>query len=353
MSEKDTIFEQPLESFESNEEILTEVTGTRGFVFMEPVDTVLNIALDTHENVILFGPGGFGKSEYTLAFLKEKGIEPFIQTMGSGMTIDRLFGGMDLALFQETGKLEYLVENSFMAHEYCVFEELFDAPDFILEQLKDILSSGYFRNGNQIYKLKTKLIICCTNRTRTEFAKDASLKALMERFPLEYEVKWKDYNDISYSKLLMTKYGVTDQFLTYIFSEYAANNIIISPRIATKAFKIVKRTETLESLQFIAEFAQNPKVLQTARKTFESRHQLIQLKEDYDKIKSQIQKAIKETDLTSAESLIQELGAVSKKFGKLTLTDNMIKDVENIKKQITSDMDQFVRQLELLQQSQL
>jgi hypothetical protein len=38
-------------------------------------------------------------------------------------------------------EFEYLVENSFMNHEYVVFEEMMDAPDFILEQLKDILSS--------------------------------------------------------------------------------------------------------------------------------------------------------------------------------------------------------------------
>src|SRR4029078_3038105 len=114
--------------------------------------------------------------------------------MGSGTTTDKLFGGLDLKLFNEEGKIQYLVENSFMNDEFVIFEELFDAPDYILEQLKDILSSGVFRNGTQVFPIKTKLIICCTNKTREQFSKNDSLKALMERFPLEHEVKWDSYN---------------------------------------------------------------------------------------------------------------------------------------------------------------
>ena len=75
---------------------------------------------------------GHGKSEITLDFLKAKGINPYIITMGTGMTTDRLFGGLDIPTFEKTGKIEYLVENSFMNHEYVIFEEMFDAPDFIL-----------------------------------------------------------------------------------------------------------------------------------------------------------------------------------------------------------------------------
>jgi hypothetical protein len=59
--------------------------------------------------------------------------------MGAGMNADRLFGGLDINKFHDEGVL-YLLDNSFMNHEYVVFE-MMDAPDFILEQLKDILSS--------------------------------------------------------------------------------------------------------------------------------------------------------------------------------------------------------------------
>jgi MoxR-like ATPase len=241
------------------------------FVFMDKTVNILNVGFSTRKNVILFGPGGHGKSEITLDFLRSKGIEPFIQTMGTGMTTDRLFGGLDIPTFETTGKIEYLVENSFMNHEYVIFEELFDAPDFILEQLKDILSSGVFRNGTQIFPINTKFIICCTNRTREEFSKNMSLKALMERFPLELNVIWDNYTEISYNKLLESKFGVdnVDPVIPYLLQEYAKNGITISPRVAVTAYQVYDECGP-ESLSFIAEFAKKPSLIAEAIKKFES-----------------------------------------------------------------------------------
>ena len=241
------------------------------FVFMDKTVSILNVGFSTAKNVILYGPGGHGKSEITLDFLKAKGIEPFIQTMGTGMTTDRLFGGLDIPTFETTGKIEYLVHNSFMNHEYVIFEELFDAPDFILEQLKDILSSGVFRNGTQIFPIETKFIICCTNRTRDEFSKNMSLKALMERFPLELNVIWDNYTEISYNKLLESKFGVdnVDPVIPYLLQEYAKNGITISPRVAVTAYQVYDECGP-ESLSFIAEFAKKPSLISEAIKKFES-----------------------------------------------------------------------------------
>jgi hypothetical protein len=44
-----------------------------------------------------------------------------------------------------------------MNHEYVVFEEMMDAPDFILEQLK-IFFLQEFRNGTQVYPIKLDLL---------------------------------------------------------------------------------------------------------------------------------------------------------------------------------------------------
>ena len=241
------------------------------FVFMDKTVSILNVGFQTSKNVILHGPGGHGKSEITLDFLRAKGIDPFVQTMGTGMTTDRLFGGLDIPTFETTGKIEYLVHNSFMNHEYVIFEELFDAPDFILEQLKDILSSGVFRNGTQIFPINTKFIICCTNRTRDEFSKNMSLKALMERFPLELNVIWDNYTEISYNKLLESKFGEgeVDPVIPYLLQEYAKNGITISPRVAVTAYQVYDECGP-ESLSFIAEFAKKPSLIAEAIKKFES-----------------------------------------------------------------------------------
>lgn len=246
------------------------VKGPLGnFVYMDSVKKILDVASTSGENVILYGPGGYGKSEFTLEYYKTKGIDPYVITMGTGMTTDRMFGGLNIPVFNATGKVEYLVENSFMAAEHVIFEELFDAPDFILEQLKDILSSGVFRNGTQIYPIKTKLIICCTNKTREEFSKNNSLKALMERFPLETKVQWKDHNKITYENLLNTKLGFADPMLTYILEEYAKAGNTISPRIAIKAANIVAQAGP-EALTFIADFNTKPDLLKSSIAKFES-----------------------------------------------------------------------------------
>lgn len=250
---------------------ITVENTTQKFVFMDKTINILNVGLSTNKNVILYGPGGHGKSEITLDFLKSRGIDPYIITMGTGMTTDRLFGGLDIPTFEKTGKIEYLVENSFMNHEYVIFEELFDAPDFILEQLKDILSSGIFRNGTQIYDIKTKFIVCCTNRTRDEFSKNMSLKALMERFPLELNVIWDNYTEITYNKLLESKFGEdnVDPVIPYLLQEYAKNGITISPRVAVTAYQVYDECGP-ESLAFIAEFAKKPSLIAEAIKKFES-----------------------------------------------------------------------------------
>jgi len=250
---------------------ITVENTTQKFVFMDKTINILNVGLATSKNVVLYGPGGHGKSEITLDFLKSRGIDPYIITMGTGMTTDRLFGGLDIPTFEKTGKIEYLVDNSFMNHEYVIFEELFDAPDFILEQLKDILSSGTFRNGTQIYDIKTKFIVCCTNRTRDEFSKNMSLKALMERFPLELNVIWDNYTEITYNKLLESKFGEdnVDPVIPYLLQEYAKNGVTISPRVAVTAYQVYDECGP-DALAFIAEFAKKPSLIAEAIKKFES-----------------------------------------------------------------------------------
>lgn len=255
----------------SSKKKVVKVKTTEKFVFMDKTVNILNVGFSTCKNVILYGPGGHGKSEISLDFLQSKGIEPYIITMGTGMTTDRLFGGLDIPTFEKTGKIEYLVENSFMNHEYVIFEELFDAPDFILEQLKDILSSGVFRNGTQVVPIATKFIVCCTNRTREEFSKNMSLKALMERFPLELNVIWDNYTEISYNKLLESKFGEdnVDPIIPYLLQEYAKNGIVVSPRVAVTAYSVYEQCGP-DALSFIAEFAKKPSLIAETIKKFES-----------------------------------------------------------------------------------
>jgi MoxR-like ATPase len=318
------------------------------FVFMDKTVNILNVGYSTSKNVILYGPGGHGKSEITLDFLKAKGIDPFIQTMGTGMTTDRLFGGLDIPTFETTGKIEYLVENSFMNHEYVIFEELFDAPDFILEQLKDILSSGVFRNGTQIFPIATKFIICCTNRTRDEFSKNMSLKALMERFPLELNVIWDNYTEISYNKLLESKFGVdnVDPVIPYLLQEYAKNNITISPRVAVTAYQVYDECGP-EALSFIAEFAKKPSLIAEAIKKFEATMKFRELSSGITHMIETLNtlplksREDEETYKTALNSLTMQL----KDIKGLTVGDDVANVHAQLVKAATSSVDKFTKNL--------
>ena len=267
---------------EAKEQELAVVKRTDRYVYAEKTIEALEVAYKTNKNIVLFGPGGHSKSTLSLDFMRDRGHEPFVVTMGKGMTIDRLFGGLDLKLFQSDGKIEYLAENSFMNQEYVIFEELFDSPDYILEQLKDVLSSRILRNGGQIFPLKTKFIICNTNRTREDFAKsNSSLLALLERFPLELEVRWKDYNRLTYENLLNSVHGFADPMLTYVLEEFAKAGHNISPRIAIEAADVLEACGP-GCFEYIADFASHKDVLKKALTKYKSIAELMMFKQIID-----------------------------------------------------------------------
>ena len=66
------------------------------FVFSEEVAELISAAFYEPCNLLLWGPGGHGKSDMVLAALKALGLkdsEIFIQSFGEGMSEDRLWGG--------------------------------------------------------------------------------------------------------------------------------------------------------------------------------------------------------------------------------------------------------------------
>lgn len=314
------------ENFEKELEIRKKLLNK--YVFSENTLMILDVAYSMNKNVILYGPGGHGKSELTEDFFREKGIEPFVLTMGKGMTVDKLLGGVDIPKFMEEGKQEYLVENSFMAHEYVIFEELLDCPDYILEQLKDILSSGKFRNGSQVYEIKTKMIVGNTNRTRDEYAKnDTSIRALLERFPLSLEVKWANYTNETYNKLFECRYGRTNYLLVEIIKDFNADKnskAPISPRIALTAFDMIE-TCGEDCLKFIAEFSNNPALLQSSISNAKAAVEFHKYVHDLEEILTHTENNFKRL---SSSSTLEELTKVTK---DLTECTNLLKKFNSYK----------------------
>jgi len=220
-------------------------------------------AWNAQENIILFGPGGYGKSDAAVLFaqlLKRVGAiqsDPFTMSFGQGMTEEKIFGGIDIKKFQNSGEIEYLLRNSWIMHEFVIWEELWDANPAVLLILKDALQSGYIRMGNQKVKIKTKMIVACTNRSRDEVVSDASTEALMQRFLFEKEVKWDSHLPADYNKAFFCATGVQNDISSAVANicyEVNSDEYTVSPRTAGKALKSA-RLNGVESLAGMHGFA--------------------------------------------------------------------------------------------------
>jgi hypothetical protein len=203
---------------------------------------------------------------------------------------------------------------------------MMDAPDFILEQLKDILSSGLFRNGTQVFEIKTRFIVGCTNKTRDEFSKNDSLRALMERFPLELNVVWDNYNEISYNKLLEARFGegTIDPMMPFLLQEYAKNGVNISPRIALDAYVIYEECGP-ESLCFIAEFAKKPNIISDALKKFQSTVKFKEMGADIEEILNRLSENTRRSP-AKQEQFVNDFKLLVEKHNevkKLTVNDDL------------------------------
>lgn len=225
-------------------------TLNRTFVYSDQVARAIALAVQSGKNLLLYGPGGHGKSEMVQCALScvADESEIFYQAFGEGMDEATLWGGLDLKALKAEDVLRYHPEQSFLAKRFAVFEELFDAPPVVLLALKDALTAKALRKGAQQYKMKTQAIIACTNVSPAEIAeKGPTYQALLERFPLQMDVKWSSYVASDYAALF-EKVGPrlpgpylngTQRVLAEVFAKVSVDQVI-SPRTAVHALGIVK-----------------------------------------------------------------------------------------------------------------
>lgn len=227
------------------------------FVYTEPVADILASAIYSKQNVILYGPGGHGKSEMVEEALSGLGLwnrqDPvnsatLIQSFGEGLTEDALWGGIDFRKLNSPTAPEmwFNVENSFLKYPVAVFEELFDAPAFCLLPLKHTIQAGFLAKNGRSYPMSTELIIACTNRNPDEIAEmGETYRALLERFVLRQEVVWERYTVSAYFTLLgkhPKAHAMADDTRTALaglLEECFNNGDFISPRTAMKCVDIL------------------------------------------------------------------------------------------------------------------
>ena len=274
----------------------------KSFIETEKVARILSLSLSGHKNCLLWGEGGHAKS--TMVSCAVEGLklseDCFIQSFGEGMDESRLFGGLNYEKLETEKVLEYHVERSFLNSKVAVFEELFDAPPVVLLALKDTLTAKELRNGAQRCKMKTECIIALTNRNPAEISDmGAAAHALVERFPLQLNVKWETYNGDAFVSLFMkVKPKVNNKMqrrLAFLIDRAISEGAVISPRTAIHALETLvnaknqgmKDRECYQTLAFIPGFETILQDIDTELKEAEERSAAL---ERLDKVRKLLQK---------------------------------------------------------------
>jgi MoxR-like ATPase len=216
-------------------------TLSKLFVNTSAVSDVLRNGLANDMNTILFGAGGFGKSEMCSALFgcPELKDRVFIKSFSEATTEEDLFGGINIKKMTDTGVIEYNCENSFANKEIVIFEEVFDANPRVLAALKDTLTAKEIRNGNQRFPIKTKIIIGLTNKTYDEVIEDASTEALTQRFPVAFKLEYP-LTKLDIASLVLNRYSSFDQNKLAAIVESASSMKGLTPRKVLEMAKYIK-----------------------------------------------------------------------------------------------------------------
>lgn len=335
------------------------------FVHSDDVATVLHIAVSTGQNAILFGPPGHGKSEMTLAALQA--VFPndvFVQSFGEGMTESRLYGGPDLKALEDERVLRYATDFSFLNSSAAIFEEIFDAPAFVLLALKDTLTSKTLRNGAQQVPMKTNVIVALTNKEPQEINTSDTYKALLERFPLQHRVVWKTYSPDDYAELLLRAYpkihggtpsAAEEQGVRTLASVCATltttQGTPVSPRGALAALRVCEYSrklhqrpaiswEDLEQLRFLPDFQSS---VDDLREEAEKTAAIAKARTSLDAIRVQLIAAdtsAKELDRpVPLLQLCKSLKALLASLDTVAVPDSLISDRDGLRGGIRTTLD--------------
>lgn len=242
----------------SMKDIFTQMS--KDFIKHEEIVKALFNGYHSGNNVILYGPPGYGKSEMSEAFLQALGYtedQIGIFSVNMDTAPEELFGNVNMEKLYSDNKFEMNLHNSVFSKEVVIFEELFDGTPAALASLKHVLTKKVYYYNDQRYEIKTKFIIACTNKSTSEFNEDNqdTYRALIERFPIIKQVKWSTHLEDDYKKLLRKKFpkltGSELKGLGRIFQLSRFEGGHISPRIAITATKSYMVGQDVEDLAFV------------------------------------------------------------------------------------------------------
>ncbi len=230
------------------------------FYNVDDVIEFLYNAIIAGGNGILHGPGGFGKSEITKAFFKYFGITPLIVVGHSGTDIESLLGIPNIKKLTDESVHEIAFEKSvFSKAGILIFEEFLDVKPSVASALKDIITEGGYRRGDEFIHSKVGSMFICSNKAPEEVVIDFSTAAFYkERFPYSKYVIWNDYSSIVYLDLFKLVYSdifekeiSSFKLIAELCAGSCSSDVIISPRMAFNTINLFLINKDVNSLNMI------------------------------------------------------------------------------------------------------
>jgi len=328
---------------------------SRNYVFSEKVAEIIGLAIKSRKNALLWGPAGYGKSEMSLECVKNAGFgeDCFIQSFGEGMDESRLYGGIDFAALKHKDIMTFNTDRSFLKKKVAIFEEIFDAPAIVLQSLKDTLTSRWLRNGAQQVEMQTNCIIAVTNTDPREVSElSASAHALVERFPLQLEVKWEDHSASAYFDMFSTvrpsAKHETRKFLSRLVERAREEGAQISPRTAMHALDAIMVTgendDSYSCLEYIPGFenviTEVKKEIREIRLREQARESLGEIYREVKKLRDRLESMQYQDDTNSLKylNIAKDFKACISLINELPVPDPLVEERDGLLNQCSQSM---------------
>jgi len=246
---KETVLSHSLQSIQ-------ESLGTR-FYNMDKVIEALYLGTSTGKNIILYGPGGFGKSQIVKAFLDYVKVPAPTIVGYEDMEVESLLGIPNIKKLTESSVYETAFDRSVFSNPgILVLEEFLDARPSTAAALKDILTEGGLRQNGRFTESLISSVIICTNKNPEDVSIDDSSAAFYkERFPIRIKVMWDHYSHGDYLDFLkvIKPDQVSSQYLLYdVLAETAARtSSLVSPRVIKDASDLLDVHKDIRVLQYV------------------------------------------------------------------------------------------------------
>lgn len=240
---------------------LESIKATLGTQFynMEHVIEALYYGVYAGKNIILYGPGGFGKTELTKSFLKLLDINTSVIVGYEDMEVDALLGIPNIKKLTEESVYQIDFNKTVFANEgVLILEEFLDVRPSTAAALKDILSEGGYRTGSNLVKSNISSVIICTNKSPDEVSTDNSTSAFYkERFPIRINVSWNNFDYETFSSFFKVSKPVqynANKTLYEVLIQVAietSKTSIVSPRMLKDASDLIDLHGTINVIKFI------------------------------------------------------------------------------------------------------